>query len=826
MVGLIFGYLLFGVDKAHAATGLHLNAYICSWGYNQSPPQGCNTSPQYLGVVPYIGFDDGSGGPLGYSEDYQYNWTGYFKETLGQSLQFRVCSDDGMRLYLNNQLIVNNWYDRGGQCGVGVPYTMQSNNWIPISVWFYENGGGSNGSLQWNLGSGWNVIPSSAFSTGYIAPAPYLNAPQNLSASVGNNGVDLSWSAPVSSGTDVERYAITWYTSDGGWGWAHDQTSITVDYDVLRSSSGLNKNITFKIRADNDTLGVYSGWSNEVTLNVAEPYTPAPLPFAYQYRLDENAELSISAPSGKMIETITAWYGDPNDGNYGALVTDILTSLNSGETSTVISATNDVFGDPVPGVGKILIFNISYIDLPGPTPEEIAAQQEAESETARQNEANTAVSIYESATMTILSEYNPITILKDAAQSLVNLVTNLLAKEGFQSRIDDKSYAINAVKAKLEADQAAAIAEAARIESERLAAIAEAERIEAERQAAIKAEKDRLAAEAAAKAEADRIAAEKAAAKAEAERLAAEAAAKKAEEERIAAELAKAKAEEEARIAEEARLKAEAEAKAKEEERLKAEAEAKAAEEARLKAEADAKAKAEEEARLEAERVAAEEAKAKAEADAKAKAEEEAKKLAEKKAAEEAKAEADRIASEEAAKKAEEEKLAKIAEDAKDGKELSKEEVAAVVNSLIADLKPGESISAEEIKSSGVSYSDLPPSTPVELRTSESGEVLVITAEVAANVELVQDPGALLEAAFTDPGAALAALGSIGADMTPGERKEATDMVVATVVAAGAAINAAAVATGGATGGGSSGGGSSGGGSGSNSPGSRGGRRW
>ena len=103
---------------------------------------------------------------------------------------------------------------------------------------------------------------------------------------------------------------------------------------------------------------------------------------------------------------------------------------------------------------------------------------------------------------------------------------------------------------------------------------------------------------------------------------------------------------------------------------------------------------------------------------------------------------------------------------------------------------------------------------------------MIITAEVAANIELVQDAGALLEAAFTDPGAALAALGSIGADMTVEEREEATDMVVVTVVATGAAMNAVAAAAGaatrGSTGGGSSGGGSSG----ANSPGSRGGRKW
>ncbi len=122
----------------------------------------------------------------------------------------------------------------------------------------------------------------------------------------------------------------------------------------------------------------------------------------------------------------------------------------------------------------------------------------------------------------------------------------------------------------------------------------------------------------------------------------------------------------------------------------------------------------------------------------------------------------------------------------------------------------------------------MPADTPVEVRQDENGNEVVITAEVAAQVELLQDPGALVEELFTNPAAALDAFGSIGADMSDEEREEATEMVVATVVAAGAAINAAAVATGGVTGGGTGGGGSSGGGgaSGANSPGSRGGRKW
>ena len=445
----------------------------------------------------------------------------------------------------------------------------------------------------------------------------------------------------------------------------------------------------------------------------------------------------------------------------------------------------------------------------------IAAQQELD----RQSAANTAVTNYENQPITTLSEVSIAESLKLLADTATATVLNQNIKISLQSRIDIKQSAVSSAKAsliqaKLEADaaaliaqqaaeaqaeaarQAALAAEAARVEAERQAALAEAARIAAEQEAArqaalaAQAEADRVAAEiAAAKAEADRIAAEEAAAKAEADRLAAEEAAAKAEADRI-------KAEEEAE-------KARAEAEAKAEADAKAEAE-------RLEAEAEAIRQAEEDAKAEAEAKKAEEEAAKqAEEDAKAEAEAKAKELEEEKAAEEE-------------AKAEEEKLNEIIEDAKDGKELTEEQKEVVVASLIENLKPGESISAAEVKASGVSYADLPAETPVEVRTDENGNALVITAEVAANVELVQDPGALLEAAFTDPGAALAALGSIGADMTEEEREEAKDMVVATVVATGAALNAVGLATGGSAPAAPSGGASSG----TNSGGSRRNEKW
>jgi hypothetical protein len=291
-----------------------------------------------------------------------------------------------------------------------------------------------------------------------------------------------------------------------------------------------------------------------------------------------------------------------------------------------------------------------------------------------------------------------------------------------------------------------------------------AARVEAERQAAI--------------AEANALAAYQAQLIAEAEAQAAAEAAAQAEADRIAAEQAAAEQAEQDRLAEEEAAKAEAEARAQEE------ADAKAEEEAQAQAEADAKAEAE------------------------AKAAEEAAEQAEKEA-----------------KQAEQDAIDKAIEDALDGKELTEEQKELVTEALL-EKADGEAISAEDIKDAGLEYKDLPPETPVETRTDENGNAVIITAAVAAQVELLQNPSELLATAFADPGAALAALGSVGADMSEAEREEATDMVVATVVAAGAAINAAAVAAGGATGGSTGGGGSSGGGGGANSPGSRGGRKW
>jgi len=136
---------------------------------------------------------------------------------------------------------------------------------------------------------------------------------------------------------------------------------------------------------------------------------------------------------------------------------------------------------------------------------------------------------------------------------------------------------------------------------------------------------------------------------------------------------------------------------------------------------------------------------------------------------------------------------------AADGK-LTTAEKELVADALIESVAEGETLTKEQIQDAGIEYKDLPEETPVEVRQDEEGNEVIITADVAAALVLLENPSELIGAIFSDPGEALQAFASIGADMSTEEREESTKAVVATVIAAGAAINAVGAAAGAASG--------------------------
>ena len=121
-----------------------------------------------------------------------------------------------------------------------------------------------------------------------------------------------------------------------------------------------------------------------------------------------------------------------------------------------------------------------------------------------------------------------------------------------------------------------------------------------------------------------------------------------------------------------------------------------------------------------------------------------------------------------------------------------------LVAEVLIEAANGQAVTAEAIKEAGLDYSDLPDTQPVEVRTDENGNEVIITAVVADALELLASPAEMLSAIFQSPAQLIFALGNLGADMSPAEREEATKTVVAATIVGN--IAATTVAASGAVG--------------------------
>jgi len=121
------------------------------------------------------------------------------------------------------------------------------------------------------------------------------------------------------------------------------------------------------------------------------------------------------------------------------------------------------------------------------------------------------------------------------------------------------------------------------------------------------------------------------------------------------------------------------------------------------------------------------------------------------------------------------------------------EEIEAAVEAII-EAADGEAVTVETIAAAGLTLEDLPSNTPVEVRTDDNGNAVVITAEVAIALQVFDSPAELVSAIFDNPGQVLTAVANIGADMSDEEREESEEIIVASVIASQAAINAAGMA--------------------------------
>lgn len=177
-----------------------------------------------------IDYDWGTGspGPGVPADGFSARWTRYIELTAG-TYRFTATSDDGMRVWVNGELIINMWYDHG-------PITISADKSLAaghhqVIVEYYENTVGAVARFSWapvsTPASGWR---GEYFNNPTLSGTPALvrdDAQVNFNwgtgspaAGIGADGFSVRWTRNLTLTAGMYRFTMT--VDDGGRLWVNN----------------------------------------------------------------------------------------------------------------------------------------------------------------------------------------------------------------------------------------------------------------------------------------------------------------------------------------------------------------------------------------------------------------------------------------------------------------------------------------------------------------------------------------------------------------------------------------------------------------------------
>jgi len=255
-------------------------------------------------VDPQIDFDWTTGSPIaGIGPDtFSVRWTGQIQIPTTGTYTFFTTTDDGVRLWVNGQLLVDQWVNQGPTEYSGT-IALTAGQKYNLQMDYFENAGGAVARLQWS-GPGINkaVIPANV-----LSPVGSPAAPSSLIATASSSSqIDLTWldAASDESGYEIER-------SPDGITWALLTTALANSTGY--SDTGLTAATTYhyRVRAVNFVAAsAYAGPASSTTMSGGGGGTPQGVKVNFQLA-------GAAVPSGYLADT-GAIFGDRGNGfSYG-----------------------------------------------------------------------------------------------------------------------------------------------------------------------------------------------------------------------------------------------------------------------------------------------------------------------------------------------------------------------------------------------------------------------------------------------------------------------------------------------------------------------------
>ena len=138
---------LFAATAICSSEGSGLNAEYFS---NIKPQENFPLTPTSTTTTPTVDFNWAGGGPPNISNDnFKARFTGYIQTLDAGVYTFYVTADDGIRLWVDGQLLIDKWVDQGAT-EYSNTLNLQGCKKYAIKIEYYENTGDAVCKLEWS----------------------------------------------------------------------------------------------------------------------------------------------------------------------------------------------------------------------------------------------------------------------------------------------------------------------------------------------------------------------------------------------------------------------------------------------------------------------------------------------------------------------------------------------------------------------------------------------------------------------------------------------------------------------------------------------------
>jgi hypothetical protein len=168
-----------------------------------------------------VNFDWGSGSPdpLVNADTFSTRWTGLVRPRFSQTYTFYTSSDDGVRLWVDGQPLVNKWVEQGTTEWSGT-IALTANQDYDLRMEFFESLGGASAKLSWSSASESKaIIPFNRLSPATGFPTPWVGADIGSVGLAGSSSFDNGRFTIKASGSDIwdaaDSFHYVYQTSTG-----------------------------------------------------------------------------------------------------------------------------------------------------------------------------------------------------------------------------------------------------------------------------------------------------------------------------------------------------------------------------------------------------------------------------------------------------------------------------------------------------------------------------------------------------------------------------------------------------------------------------------